>query len=401
MTRTDVVPYAILYVDDEEQSLKYFPILFKQFRCLTAKSAQEARQIFAQHGASIGVLITDQRMPGESGVDLLTWVRSAHPRVVRILTTAFTDLDSAIASVNAGEIYRYVVKPWNARELLGVLTHALDYHLLARERDHLLREKLSTLQNLVLMDRTRGFAILAAGLSGHLQNTFVALKSYLDQAPQEALTGAAPAMTPSTDPSVQIQAESRQVVALTQTISKQVLGGEIGFSPRPLATLLAAAVVAATARGAPTPTVRTESAVTTLVSDGDLLDRLVADLVELVLSVSATPARLSIHVTDAPPIGSAPAIRLSVRTDAASWTPAQHAALYSAVSYQQSPSGPDGRLLSAHFLTSHHAGQLTVHPQPPIGPGIAVVVPLDPRSVTVAAVPGTWVDDILTFQRDW
>jgi FixJ family two-component response regulator len=400
MASTELTKYAILYVDDEEQSLKYFPMLFKDFRCLTAKSAQEARQVFAQQGDSIGVLITDQRMPGESGVDLLTWVRSAHPRVVRILTTAFTDLDSAIASVNTGEIYRYVVKPWNARELLGVLMHALEYHVIARERDSLLREKLSTLQNLVMMDRLRGFAVLAAGLSARLQNTFAALKSYVDQAPEAALTAPAPDPLQAATVHQDVQAEGRQVVALAQSISQEVLHGTSTFALQPLSALIAGAQVAATALGSPTVTVQRESAITGLASDGDLLSRLFALLVTVAHAAAPAPAALVIAIADAPPTSGSPAVRVTMRLGSTPWTPSQHASLYSALSFHPGSAAHDGRLLAAHFLAQHHGGRITAHPQAPEGPGLSVVLPQDVRTVTATPVPSIWVDDILTFQRD-
>ncbi|HEY2081661.1 MAG TPA: response regulator, partial [Verrucomicrobiae bacterium] len=68
----DYKKYAILYVDDEEKSLKYFARAFEEnFRVLTAATAQEGMKLVEQHGEDIGVLMTDQRMPGEKGVWLL------------------------------------------------------------------------------------------------------------------------------------------------------------------------------------------------------------------------------------------------------------------------------------------------------------------------------------------
>ena len=76
----DYRKYAILYVDDEEKSLKYFSRAFEeQFRILTATNAQEGLKLIEQHGAEIGVLMTDQRMPGEKGVWLLEKCPAAIP----------------------------------------------------------------------------------------------------------------------------------------------------------------------------------------------------------------------------------------------------------------------------------------------------------------------------------
>ena len=86
----DYKKFAVLYVDDEEKSLKYFARAFEgSFRILTAATAQDGLKLIEQHGEDIGVLMTDQRMPGEKGVWLLEKTRQLHPRIIRILATAF------------------------------------------------------------------------------------------------------------------------------------------------------------------------------------------------------------------------------------------------------------------------------------------------------------------------
>src|ERR1051326_4114297 len=86
----DYKKYAILYVDDEEKSLKYFARAFEeQFRILTATNAQDGLKLLEQNADQVGVLMTDQRMPGEKGVWLLEKARQGFPRVIRILATAY------------------------------------------------------------------------------------------------------------------------------------------------------------------------------------------------------------------------------------------------------------------------------------------------------------------------
>src|ERR1043166_2487161 len=114
----DYKRFAVLYVDDEEKSLKSFARAFgDQFRILTAPNAQEGLRLFEQHKDDLGLLMTDQRMPGEKGVWLLERARQIQPRVIRILATAFADMDAAIAAVNTGAIYKYVTKPWDPPQL--------------------------------------------------------------------------------------------------------------------------------------------------------------------------------------------------------------------------------------------------------------------------------------------
>src|SRR5215831_9534890 len=74
----------------------------------------------------IGVLMTDQRMPGEKGTWLLEKARQLRPRVIRILATAYADMDAAIAAVNTGAIYKYVTKPWDPPQLENTLKRGLE-----------------------------------------------------------------------------------------------------------------------------------------------------------------------------------------------------------------------------------------------------------------------------------
>src|SRR5512141_973427 len=180
----DYKRFAILYVDDEEKSLKYFTRAFQdQFRILTAANAQDGLKLLEEHKDDIGLLMTDQRMPGEKGVWLLEKTRQLRPRIIRILATAFADMDAAIAAVNTGAIYKYVTKPWDPPQLETTLKRGLEFFVVQRERDQLLRQKLSVLHNMMIADRIVSLGLLAAGLSHHIRNALVAVKTFLDLAP--------------------------------------------------------------------------------------------------------------------------------------------------------------------------------------------------------------------------
>jgi len=182
----DYKKFAILYVDDEEKSLKYFARAFgENFRVLTASSAQDGLKLVEQHGEDIAVLMTDQRMPGEKGVWLLEKSRNLHPRTIRILATAFSDMEAAIDAVNTGAIYKYVTKPWDPAQLEETLKRALEFFMVQQERDQLLREKMSVLHNMMIADRIVSLGLLAAGLSHHIRNSLVAVKTFLDLAPSK------------------------------------------------------------------------------------------------------------------------------------------------------------------------------------------------------------------------
>src|SRR5881227_3846134 len=180
----DYKRFAILYVDDEEKSLKYFTRAFTdQFRILTATNAQDGLKLLQEHLDDIALLMTDQRMPGEKGVWLLERARQLKPRTIRILATAYSDMDAAIAAVNTGAIYKYVTKPWDPPQLENTLKRGLEFFMVQRERDQLLHEKMSVLHNMMIADRIVSLGLLAAGLSHHIRNSLVAVKTFLDLAP--------------------------------------------------------------------------------------------------------------------------------------------------------------------------------------------------------------------------
>src|SRR5277367_3740691 len=132
----DYKKFAVLYVDDEEMSLKNFSRAFsEEFRIFTAPSAQEGLRLLEQHKDEIGLLMTDQRMPGEKGVWLLERARQLRPRIVRVLATAYSDMDAAISAVNTGAIYKYITKPWDPPQLEQTLKRGLEFFLVQSERD--------------------------------------------------------------------------------------------------------------------------------------------------------------------------------------------------------------------------------------------------------------------------
>ncbi len=182
----DYKKFAILYVDDEEKSLKYFTRAFQdQFRIFTAANAHDGFALLEQHKDDIAILMTDQRMPGEKGVQLLEKARQLRPRIIRILATAYSDFEAAVDAVNSGAIYKYVHKPWDIPQLEVTLKRALEFYLVQRERDGLLKEKLSVLHNLMITDRVVSLGVLAAGLGHYIRNSLVAVRTFLDLAPEK------------------------------------------------------------------------------------------------------------------------------------------------------------------------------------------------------------------------
>jgi two-component system response regulator AtoC len=135
----DVKRYPILVVDDEQDNLDAFRFNFKKtFDILTANSGPEALTILADR--DVAVVVTDQRMPKMTGVELLREVRERQPDSVGIILTAFTDVDVLIEAINLGQVYRYITKPWDAKEVRGVLQYAIERYHLQRENKRLMAQ---------------------------------------------------------------------------------------------------------------------------------------------------------------------------------------------------------------------------------------------------------------------
>lgn len=127
--------YVILYVDDEQKSLKYFKRVFRDnFTILGAANVQEGYRLLQEHRNDIALLMVDQRMPGEKGVQFLRAARRLHPEAVRILTTAYADFEVAVEAVNSAGISHYVSKPWNIAELETILKRAYESYAAQREQ---------------------------------------------------------------------------------------------------------------------------------------------------------------------------------------------------------------------------------------------------------------------------
>ena len=114
---------TVLCVDDEERILRSLRMLFRsQFDVLTTSSGAEALRLVGSR--PVHVVVSDQRMPEMLGVDLLRRVRETSPASMRLLLTGYADLPAIVASVNDGEIFRYIEKPWQPQYLVGVVEQA-------------------------------------------------------------------------------------------------------------------------------------------------------------------------------------------------------------------------------------------------------------------------------------
>lgn len=136
MTHLSNVRYRLLAVDDEVANLNLLKRTFhRDYDVEVAENGLEALGILAVK--PIDLIISDQRMPGMSGVQMLAECRDKYPDSVRILLTAYADVHDIIASINLGQIYRYILKPWSPDELRVTIAKALEHFHLEQENRRL------------------------------------------------------------------------------------------------------------------------------------------------------------------------------------------------------------------------------------------------------------------------
>ncbi|SPC11480.1 response regulator [Cupriavidus taiwanensis] len=188
---TQAPPPAILFVDDEATAVKYFQRAIGALApVVTGGSVEEGKALLDAHAGSLAVLVSDQRMPGEYGNELLRYARERYPHIVRILTTAYSELDQTVEAVNQGQIHRYIKKPWDITALRMELKQALELSGLRKERDQLIREKLSVLQTQTVASRIGMVHALCASLIG--PGRFQPVETYLAAVDLAGAGGVAP-----------------------------------------------------------------------------------------------------------------------------------------------------------------------------------------------------------------
>ncbi|MGF2037884.1 MAG: response regulator [Nostoc sp. CmiVER01] len=127
----------ILVVDDEPDNLDLlYRTFYRDYKVLRANSGPAALDLLAQEG-EVAVIISDQRMPMMSGTEFLSLTATQYPDIIRIILTGYTDVEDLVEAINAGKVFKYVTKPWEAEELKAVVRQALDTHnvLKARTRE--------------------------------------------------------------------------------------------------------------------------------------------------------------------------------------------------------------------------------------------------------------------------
>ena len=125
--------YKIMIVDDEPANVRTLERLFRPiYQVITAASGAEALASLEQH--DVALMISDQRMPLMTGIELMTKTVAIRPQMVKILLTGYTDVGAIIEALNSGLVYRYLTKPWNNDDLRTTVTRALEHYEIMKSR---------------------------------------------------------------------------------------------------------------------------------------------------------------------------------------------------------------------------------------------------------------------------
>ena len=129
--------FCLLFIDDEEGVLKALKRIFldENYQILTATSGEAALQILERQ--NVHLVISDHRMPGMTGAQLLKEIKNRWPETIRIMLTGYADVQSIMGAVNEGAVYKFITKPWNDEDLRLTVSLALQQYVLIRENKKL------------------------------------------------------------------------------------------------------------------------------------------------------------------------------------------------------------------------------------------------------------------------
>ena len=182
--------YRILYVDDELDNLTAFrAVMRRHYEIFTAQSGAAALAFLEEN--EVDLLISDQRMPRMTGVELFQEVRIKYPSVIRMILTGYSDVQSIIDAINKGQVNHFITKPWNVNELKGILDHALETLVLKEKNRQLELENSNLLVKAAKMEKEHilsQYEILKNQINPHfLFNSMNILSSLIPRSPQTAV----------------------------------------------------------------------------------------------------------------------------------------------------------------------------------------------------------------------
>ncbi len=205
---------CLLVVDDEPDLVDSVRDLLRtDYNVLVATKASEGLRIMEHE--RVQIVMSDQRMPEMTGVEMLSKIRQHFPETVRLLFTAFVDLEVVINAINQGSVYRYISKPWETSELKSTLRQAYEFYQLQAERRSLLEEL-----------QTKNAQLVAANVElqrgNEMKKAFIKVASHELRTPLTVLLGYADLLHESTSDQPKVQAWSKGIHQSAQRLNGRV-----------------------------------------------------------------------------------------------------------------------------------------------------------------------------------
>ncbi len=168
----DYKNYKILLVDDELANLENLIFAFElDYSLTTTSSAKQALDIVDRE--DIAVVVSDQRMPDVTGVELLSRIKETHPKIVRILITAYSDMEAAVDAINEGDVYRYISKDLPMNHIETIIKQAIEYYQMQEDLE-------AATQALIKSEKLITIAEMAAGFGHEIRNTISGMTLGID-----------------------------------------------------------------------------------------------------------------------------------------------------------------------------------------------------------------------------
>jgi len=237
--------HTLLVVDDEQDVVKSVHDLLRlDYNVLTATRAADGLALMEKH--DVHVVMTDQRMPGMTGVEFVKQVRAQYPDVIRLLFTGYADIKAVIDAINAGNVYRYITKPWDPDELQAIIREACERWELIADRKQLVLDLQGKNQELERVNAEQAIA-------SELKSAFIQVASHELRTPLTILLGLSDLATRTAGPAeplhgwlARIKAAGDRLMHLINQIITMLNAGKfdqtLEKTPTDLPTLLSGAV---------------------------------------------------------------------------------------------------------------------------------------------------------------